>query len=103
MSDRQQESESIFTNLSSQIADEGGRRLLANMRDAVVSAEVELAAAQQREAVLELASGLMAELCREVLEWYHSDDDLMPQNLVDQLTAEAARLLPPHIEEPPSE
>lgn len=51
--------------------------------------------APARMAVLELESGLQAHLAHQVLEWYHGDDELMPQVLVDQLTAEAARLLGP--------
>ena len=50
--------------------------------------------------VRELESVLQAKLAHDVLEWYHGDDELMPQTLVDQLTAEAERLLEGREEKP---
>ncbi len=41
----------------------------------------------------ELERDLVSQLCYEILEWYHGDNDLMPQTLVDQLTAEMHRLV----------
>mgnify|MGYP003395079365 CR=1 FL=1 len=41
----------------------------------------------------ELERDLISQLCYEILEWYHGDDELMPQTLIDQLTAESHRLI----------
>jgi len=56
-----------------------------------IAADVALPAQDQRE--VELERMLVAQLCHAVLEWYHGDNDLMPQVLVDRLTAEAQRLI----------